>query len=164
MDLNCLKCGKPMLLLQEGFVNYSWQCPDKCLLPVDTGVNATKDITNFQKSLSNSFPHLQVVTPPLSSSQITGAKAYAPQVFIHFIECTWAGCYNSIYQLFIVPHFDSAPVLDYVLRTPVVSGETVMENGIPAPKMYPELLHRLRGVKSANIQKYLDERFANWAS
>jgi hypothetical protein len=48
--------------------------------------------------------------------------------------------------------------LDYVLRNPVVRGDTVLENGITAPKMYPELLSRLRGIRSPNIQQYLARR------
>jgi hypothetical protein len=49
--------------------------------------------------------------------------------------------------------------LDYVLRSPVVAGDSVLEDGIPAPKIFPELLSRLRGVRSPNIQQYLALRF-----
>ena len=137
MKVNCLKCGKPVQLLREAVSNYAWQCPDHCLTSVDTGVPVTEGIAEFEKQLTGSLPHLLVVTPPLPASRIAGAKVYAPHILTHFIECTWAGCYNSIYQVFLVPHFDSAPVLDYVLRTPAVQVDPVLEDGIPTPRMFP---------------------------
>ena len=102
-----------------------------------------------------------VFTKPLPPRHVPGAKVYAPHILTHFIACTRGGCYNSIYQNFVVPCFDSAAVLDYVLRTPVVHGDTVLEDGIPAPKMYPELLSRLRGIRSQKIQQYFAQRFGS---
>lgn len=159
MNLDCLKCAKPMRLLREAVSNYAWQCPDLCLPPVDTGVPVTEDISGFEKELTIYAPHNLVIRPPLAANRIAGAKVYAPHILIHFIECTWGGCYNSIYENFLLPHFDSAKALDYALRSPVVRSEIVVEDGIPALKMYPELLSRLRNIRSANIKKYLAERF-----
>lgn len=63
-------------------------------------------------------------------------------------QCVWLPAQGTV-----VPRFDSAAVLDYVLRTPVVAGDTVLEDGIPAQKMFPELLSRLRGIRSPKIHQ-----------
>jgi hypothetical protein len=65
------------------------------------------------------------------------------------------------FRNFLVPHFDSANVLDYVLRSPVVAGDSILEDGLPAPKMFGELLSRLRGIRSPKIQQYIAHRFPN---
>ena len=66
----------------------------------------------------------------------------------------------QIYNKFLVPHFDNVAVLDYVLRTPIVSGEEILKNGIPEPKMFGELLMRLKDVKSTKIHDYLVKTFS----
>lgn len=185
MNVNCINCGKPMRLVREALSNYAWQCPALCLPPVDTGVSTSESPTPLEQAvlaghesnstyLVDSHPNEStptvcslivsgspVFTKPLPQRFVSGAKVYAPHILTHFIECTWGGCYNSIYQNFLVPHFDSANVLDYVLRTSVVCGDIVLEDGIPLPKMYPELLSRLRAVRSPNIQQYLAHRFGS---
>jgi hypothetical protein len=183
MNVNCLKCGKPMRLLREAVSNYGWQCPDQCLAPVDTGVPTSESLAPLERAVlagqestsSHSVDSLSneltlavcrlvlsgspVFTKPLPPNYVAGARVYAPHILTHFVECTRGGCYNSIFQNFLVPHFDSAAALDYVLRTSVVRGDIVLEAGIPAPRMYPELLSRLCGVRSPNIQQYLAQRF-----
>ena len=159
MNLSCLSCGRALHLLQDGMTNYSWQCPEKCLPPVDTGVPVCESIDEFKRELSSYAPHNLLIRTPLSAPTILGAKVYAPQILIHFIECRWGGCYNSIYTNFLVPHFDSVSVLDHVLRTSAVLGETALKDGIPRPKMFPELLRRLRGIRSTEVQRYLGKNF-----
>jgi hypothetical protein len=101
------------------------------------------------------------VRSPLPANWIAGAKVYALHILSHFIECTWGGCYNAIHLNFLVPHFDSTAVLDHVLRSAIVRGDTVLEDGVAAPKMFPELLFRLRGIRSPSIQQYLAHRFGS---
>lgn len=172
-----------MQLVREAVTNYAWQCPNRCLPPVETGVSTSESLVPFEGAAVAGFESSSassvdsrsnelmltvcslilsgsaVFTKPLPPHFVPGAKVYAPHILTHFIECTRGGCYNSIYQNFLVPHFDSASVLDYVLRTPVVRGDTVFEDGIPAPRMYPELLSRLCGIRSPKIQQYLVHRF-----
>ena len=67
----------------------------------------------------------------------------------------------QIHNKFLVPHFDSVAVLDYVLRTPIVRGENILTDGIPEAKMYGQLLSRLQEVKSPKIQEYLLKQFGH---
>ena len=182
-SFTCLKCGQPMSLLRKPPSNYAWLCPDQCRPPVETGVLITESTASFERtvlaghqsrfaefvdSCSNDMT-VAVCSLILSGSpsvarslpprHVPGAKVYAPHILIHFIGCTWGGCYNSIYWNFLVPHFDSVAVLDYVLRSPVVVGDTVLEDGIPVAKMFPELLSRLRSIRSPYIQQYLAHQF-----
>ena len=82
-----------------------------------------------------------------------------PFIFYHFIECTWGACYNSIFFNLLVPHLDSAAVLDYALRSPVIHGTAEVVEGVPKPKMYGQLHSRLMGVKSSIIREYLVDTF-----
>ncbi len=160
----CLKCGKALELSRDALPTYAWHCPDRCLPAVDTGVPVSENIEDFQKALTVYAAHNLVISAPLTQSHITGARVYAPEILMHFIECTWGSCYNSIYLNFLVPYFSSVAVLDYVLRSPVLVGAEVMQEGVPAPKIFGDLLFRLQGVKSPEIQRYLKATFEAPAS
>ena len=157
VDLVCLKCGKATQLLRMPLLNYAWICDDKCLPPVDTGVPAVEEIAD----LEGRSPVEIIFSDKLSDVQIRTLKVYSPQVLIHFIDCYTPGCYMQIHNKFLVPHFDSVAVLDYVLRTPIVRGENILMDGIPEPKMYGQLLSRLQEVKSSKIQEYLLKQFGH---
>lgn len=49
MNPTCLKCGGELSLMREGVANDSWQCANKCLPPIDTGVALSEDITPFEQ-------------------------------------------------------------------------------------------------------------------
>lgn len=84
-----------------------------------------------------------------------------PEIFHHFIECSWGACYNSVYQNLLVPHLDSPDVVDYVLRSAVVhSGDDVVQ-GITGARVFGELMSRLRNVESDRIRTYLEITFSN---
>ncbi len=85
--------------------------------------------------------------PPLSPNRARTAKVFMPHILHHFIECTWGGCYNALYLNVIVPHLDSADVVDYVLRSSAIHPATA------------ELRCRLNGAQSAKIRQYLSENF-----
>lgn len=160
MNPACLKCGRELLLLREGVVNYSWQCATKCLPPIDTGVAASDDLSSFERDgLADGQISTSLFTRPLHASLVPGAKVYMPFILYHFIECTRGACYNSIFFNLLVPHLDSVPVLDYVLRSPVVRGLSEMSDDVPKPKMFGDLYARLMNVKSPVIQRYLTETF-----
>lgn len=79
-----------------------------------------------------------------------------PFILSHFISCTWGPCYQTLYRKLLVPHLESVPVLDYVLRSPVVyDARATLIDGISTPKMYPELYSYLMRVRSAEIRDYL---------
>jgi hypothetical protein len=155
VDLVCLKCGNATQLRNLQPSNYAWVCADKCLPPVDTGVPADEELADLQ----GRSPVEIIFSDKLSDVQIKTLKVYSPQILIHFIDCHTPGCYMQIYNKFLVPHFDNVAVLDYVLRTPIVSGEEILKNGIPEPKMFGELLMRLKDVKSTKIHDYLVKTF-----
>jgi len=123
-------------------------------------VPATADIAPFQQAIVRAGKvDFSFCARPLIPSHLPGAKVYTPQILIHFIECTWAGCYNSIYTTFLSPHLDSPAVLDYVLRSQVISVTKDIVTGSTGAKIYGDLLLRLRGVKSPSIRRYLDDTF-----
>jgi hypothetical protein len=144
-------------MTREALPNYAWVCANKCLAPVDTGVPADEETA----STNGRSPVEILFAESLSQLQIRTAKVYAPTILIHFIDCHTPGCYEQIYRKFLVPHFDSASVLDYVLRTPIIRSEEILKDGMPEPKMCAELLHRLRGIQSPRIQDYLVRRFGH---
>ena len=84
-----------------------------------------------------------------------------PFIFYHFVECTRGACYNSIYFNLLVPNLDSAAVLDYVLRSPVIQGIPEVVDGVSKPRMYGELHSRLMSVKSPIIRQYLADTFGS---
>jgi len=160
MKPTCLKCSGELSLLREGLANYSWQCASKCLPPIDTGVALSEDIIPFEQAgLKDNEIFTPLFTRPLPMHLVAGAKVYMPFVLYHFIECTRGACYNSIYFNLLVPHLDSVSVLDYVLRSPVVHGDSEISADIPRPKMFDDLCSRLKAVKSPVIQRYLAENF-----
>jgi hypothetical protein len=160
MNPKCLKCGGELLLLKENVPTYSWQCANKCMPLVDTGVALSEDINPFELvGIKDGKVFEPFFTRPLHSSHIPGAKVYMPFVLYHFIECTWGACYNSIYLNLLVPHLNSVSVLDYVLRSPVVQSDSQFAEDSSQPKMYGNLYSRLLGVESTDIKKYLAETF-----
>jgi hypothetical protein len=156
MNPTCLKCGGELLLLHEGVTNYSWQCAKKCLQPIDTGVALDEDIRPFEQAgLKDGEIFTPLFTRPMRPDHVPGAKVYMPFILYHFIECTRGACYNSIYFNLLVPHFDCAVVLDYILRSPVIHGDSQTTNDILKPRIYSELHSRLMNVESSIIHQYL---------
>ena len=156
MNPTCLKCNSELLLLREGVTNYSWQCENKCLIPIDTGVSLAEDIKPFEQAgLKNGEIFTHLFTRPIQSDCVSGARVYMPFILHHFIECTRGACYNSIYFNLLVPYFDSVAVLDYILRSSVIHGDPKAANDVLKPKIYSELNSRLMNVKSSSIQQYL---------
>jgi hypothetical protein len=148
-----------MQLLRDKTPNYAWRCSDQCLPSVDTGVSVSESITEFENRLAAYAPHTLVLAPNLSQGMVSGGRVYALHILSHFIECSWGGCYNSIYSNFFVFYFESVTVLDYVLRSPVVGGEVVIKNGVPEPRIFGELYSRLNGIQSHKVREYLKEKF-----
>jgi len=162
MKPDCLKCGSVLELLNEGVLNYSWQCRGQCLPPIDTGVAISEDLAPFERdgirdrNIDHSF-----LASPLADSHAPGAKAYMPFILHEYISCTYGPCFSSMHENVLVPYLDSTSVLDYVLRSPVVysASEARDRNDIPRPKVYPELFTWLMRVKSSAIQQYLVRTF-----
>jgi hypothetical protein len=84
-----------------------------------------------------------------------------PFILSEFIACHFAPCFSSIHKHVLVPYLDNVGVLDYVLRSSVVysASNACDTNGIPMPKMYPELFTWLMDVESPVIQQYLVRTF-----
>ncbi len=140
--------------------NYAWECPSKCLPPIETGIAVTTDISAFERDVVRQGTLCSApFANPIPASHVPAAKVFAAQILYHFIECTWGGCYNSVHRSFLVPHFDSPEALDYVLKSPVIRDAPGVVVGTSGARVYPELLMRLRAVVSPKIQKYLDETF-----
>ena len=81
------------------------------------------------------------------------------QILYHFIECSWGGCYNSLYFNILVPYLDAPDILDYVLRSSVIQDGIGVQTGRNGAKIYSDLRGRLEGVKSPHIRNYLAENF-----
>jgi len=96
---------------------------------------------------------------PLTASRVSTAKVFMAQILCHFIECTWGGCYNSLYFNVLVPHLDCPEIVDHVLRSPAVREEMGVWVGKTGARLYPELRNRLQGVTSTRIHKYLANNF-----
>lgn len=158
--LMCHTCANPLLLLRTGVPNYSWKCPKDCILIIDTGVSITETLDDLPPDESGTVEFsASHFFPPLTKSRIATAKVYMAQILYHFIECSWGGCYNSLYFNILVPYLDSPVIVDYVLRSSIVHDETDARIGKTGAKIYPELHGRLQGVKSARIHEYLYENF-----
>jgi hypothetical protein len=97
--------------------------------------------------------------PPMTTSRIATAKVFMAQILYHFIECTWGGCYNALYSNVLVPHLDTPEIVDYVLNSPVVSDGPAVQKAKTGARLYPELRHRLQGVKSPLVRAYLAKHF-----
>ena len=165
MQPTCNVCASELSLEFREAGEYVWRCSRGCAPDVTTGIPATESIKCFQKTaIWDGRFDFSVVTRPLKSDSLAGAKVYMPQVLHHFIDCTWGGCYNSIYINFLVPHLDCPDVVDYVLRSPVIhDGPNVIRSSGGA-RIYGELLRRLHGVASARIKAYLDATFCRTAN
>ena len=160
MKPNCIHCNARLHLITCGITNYSWKCEVNCLETVDTGVPITEDIQPFKLvAVENGQLKIPEAARPSPPDRIPGLKVYMPQILHHFIECTWAGCYNSIYLNSIVPHLDSPSVVDYILRSPAIHGASASIAGRTGARIYGELLVRLGGVESERVQSYLRETF-----
>lgn len=160
MKPTCIACGSELTLLRAGSPNYTWTCTRHCPPSIDTGVPASADITRFEQQVAPEGNFCAAAfASPIRDSHVPAAKVFAAQVLYHFIECTWGGCYNSIYQRFLVPHLDSPSAVDYVLRSDVVRLTPDAMVGANGARIYPELLFRLRGVASQQIKEYLRETF-----
>ncbi len=157
---NCIRCGSNLYLVQFGVLNYSWRCVDGCKPDLDTGVPATIDISAFERyAICDGKFRVSSVVRPLPAKLVAGVKVYMPQILYHFIECTWGGCFNSIYKNCLVPHLDSPEVVDYVLRTPVVKPCDDLLVGDNGARVYGELMSRLQGISSLAIADYLSREF-----
>ncbi|HSU57006.1 MAG TPA: hypothetical protein VLT36_23385 [Candidatus Dormibacteraeota bacterium] len=152
-------CQRELKLIQSDTQTHAWACDKRCSPAINTGVPITESIVEFQRQLSAYEPHNLVIRTPLSPSTLVGAKVYAPHILIHFISCNWGGCYNSIHQNFLVPHFDSPSALDYVLRSGVIADGPETQVGTTGALIFPQLLARLKAVASPAIQRYLAETF-----
>lgn len=106
-------------------------------------------------------PHdFVVLAAPLDPTCIPGARTYMPFILYHYIECTWGPCYSSLFAHVIRPHLASVEVLEYVLRSPVVRDDMSEANRPDEPRMYRELYHQLRQVRSATVRRYVTETFS----
>ncbi len=75
MNPTCLKRGGELLLLREGVANYSWQCANKCLPLIDTGVALREDITTFEQAgIKDGQIYIPLFTRPLHTGHLPGAK------------------------------------------------------------------------------------------
>ena len=158
--LKCHKCEALLVLIREGLPNYSWQCPSRCLAPIDTGVSKGEPFDSIEGAESGNVEfNASLFWPPLSPNRVRTVKVFMPHILYHFIECTWGGCYNALYSNVIVPYLDSTDVLDYVLHDSVVHPTTDIVLGKTGAQIYSELHRRLEGVKSEAIRKYLAENF-----
>ena len=156
----CHRCGALLVLIREGLPNYSWQCPNHCLPPVDTGVSTSEAFDPVEGAESGNVEfNASLFWPPLSPNRARAAKVFMPHILHHFIECTWGGCYNALYLNVIVPHLDSAEVVDYVLRSSTIHPATNVVTGKTGARIYAELRCRLNGAQSAKIRQYLSENF-----
>ena len=156
----CHQCGTLLVLIREGLPNYSWQCPNRCLPRVDTGVPSSESLDPVPGAESGNVEfNASLFWPSLSPDRVRTAKVFMPHILHHFIECTWGACYNALYSNVIVPHLDSADVLDYVLRSSAIHSGTDVETGTTGARIYAELRRRLNGVQSAKIRQYLSENF-----
>ncbi len=156
----CHQCGNLLTLIREGLPNYSWQCPNRCLPPVDSGVPSSESFDPVAGAESGNVEfNASLFWPTLSPNRVRTAKVFMPHILHHFIECTWGGCYNALYSNVIVPHLDSTDVLDYVLRSSAIHSATDVEKGTTGARIYAELRRRLNCVPSAKIRQYLSENF-----
>ena len=158
--LRCHQCGTLLALIREGLPNYSWQCPNHCLPPVDTGVPSSESFDPVAGAESGNVEfNASLFWPSLSPDRVRTAKVFMPHILHHVIECTWGGCYNALYWNVIVPHLDSTDVLDYVLSSSAIHAATDVETGATGARIYAELRRRLNGVQSEKICQYLSENF-----
>lgn len=160
MGPDCIQCRAELELLAEGGECYTWRCTNGCSPDLDTGVPLEADISAFQRyAIRKGEFQFSSVVRSLPEALVPGAKVYMPQILYHFIECTWGGCYNSIYQNCIVPYLDCPAVVDYVLRSPVIDSSSDLMPGETGARIYGDLFHRLRGVSSPRIADYLNQTF-----
>ena len=156
----CHKCGTLLVLIRNALPNYSWQCPNHCLPPVDTGVSTNKVFDPVEGAESGNVEfNASLFWPPLSPNRVRTAKVFMPHILHHFIECTRGGCYNALYSNVIAPHLDSPDVVDYVLRSSAIQPNTDMMMGKTGARIYAELHLRLNGVQSEKVRQYLANNF-----
>ena len=156
----CHQCGKLLVLLRQGLPNYSWQCPNRCLPPVDTGVPASEPFDAVEGAEAGNVEfNASLFWPPLSPNRVRTAKVFMPHILHHFIECTRGGCYNALYSNVIVPHLDSTDVVDHVLHSSAIHPTSDAATGKTGARIYAELHRRLNGVQSEKIRRYLSENF-----
>jgi hypothetical protein len=156
----CHKCGTLLVLIREGLTNYSWQCPDRCLPPVDTGVPASEAFDSVEGAESGKVEfNASLFWPPLSPNRVRTAKVFMLHILHHFIGCTRGGCYNALYSNVIVPHLESTDVVDYVLRSSAIHQTKDALTGKTGARIYAELFSRLNGVQSGKIRQYFSENF-----
>jgi hypothetical protein len=154
----CLVCGGELDQIRFDWV-FAWQCRRHCQTPMSTGVTATEHIADFERAVvSGSTVDTGLFEHPLQAEHVSGAKVYMPFLLYHFISCGWGPCYMSLYNHVIVPHLDSVEVLDYVLRSRVVTDPAVSDQ---QPKMYGELYEFLMQVESKPIHQYLFSQFGS---
>lgn len=158
--LKCHKCETLLVLIRKELPNYSWQCPNHCLPPIDTGVSVNEIFEVIEGAESGNVEfNASLFWPPLSPNRVRTAKVFMPHILYHFIECNRGGCYNALYSNVIVPYLDSTDVLDYVLHTSFVHPNADTAQGKTDALIYPELRRRLDGVQSEKIRQYLAENF-----
>lgn len=87
-------------------------------------------------------------------------KVQMPEILNHFIDCTWGAHYMTLFKNIIIPYLDNAKVLDFVLKGSIIREEKGnVYFGDHRAKMFRELYHHLRMVKSGEIQNYLTNEF-----
>jgi hypothetical protein len=160
MKPDCIHCSGHLRLSSNHVSNYSWQCEGGCSELADTGISTVFSIVSFQSyALPKGELDISKVICPIKPEYIPGARVYMPQIFYHFIECTWGGCYNHLYLNCIAPLLDAPEVVDYVLRSPVIHPSSDIMRGSTGALIYDELYYRLSGVRSAKIADYLRNTF-----
>ncbi len=156
----CLVCGDDLLLINHA-EHYAWNCVHECTPPLDTGVAVSENIEAYKsRGLTKSGGlNFSFAANPVARRYGAGGKVFMPFILYHFIECSWGGCYNSLFNHVIVPDLDAVDVLKYVLRSPVVFESGHSTASLLPPKMYAELYSRLVQVKSPAIREYVVSQF-----
>ena len=94
---------------------------------------------------------------------VTAIKYNIGEYLAHFIECTWAAHYETLYSSFLLAFLDDLNLLKIVLESDVIkedSNATISKNGY---KMYWELYCRLaKGTFNPEILNFLKTEFPNF--
>jgi hypothetical protein len=159
-ELACHNCATPLFLMRTGTPHYRWLCPRRCFPSINTEVPTTEHLDDLQPDASGTLEfNASHFFPPMTKSRIATAKVFMAQILYHFIECTWATCYNALYFNVLVPHLDAPEIVDYVLRSSLIRGGPGVHVGESGARLYPELRSRLQVVMSPRIRSYLSENF-----
>ena len=147
--MNCLNCNNKLIFnLLKG--NYNSFC-NFCFY------ENTID-SNNKLSVSQMIDHADNLK--IEENKI---KFQIREMLEHFIECGSAACYNTLFNSVIQKYLDDENVLDYVLKSEIISNYPERSfSGKTGAKIYPELYDYLIKIESVNIQNYLASEFENY--